>query len=412
MTLTNLALATVADVLEELYLKDNTIPDQIFRDNPWLGMIPKSTKGGGQYRHVQVKHARPQGRSATFSSASSNGVGSKRVGFDVTWVSNYQIAGIDGDVLDDSEGNETILIDHIKAETDGALDNMRDDIAMSLFRNRGGARATISSSATVASATLILANPEDIVNFEVGMVIVASSADGTSGSQRTGSATISALDRDAGTITTAGGNWSTQITSLATGDYLFVDGDRGLKMSGADAWIPSSAPGATTFFGVDRSVDPTRLGGVRYTGTGMPIEEALIQGFTRVQRLKKGQSVDVAFINPLKYAALEVSLEGRKRVVEMKGEGPAAHIGYKGLIVTSPSGDVPVFSDPSCQPNVAWGFKKSSWMLETVGDLVRLLNRDGLPFLRQASADGYELRIKSRGNVYCNEPGANVRIAL
>jgi hypothetical protein len=51
-------------------------------------------------------------------------------------------------------------------------------------------------------------------------------------------------------------------------------------------------------------------------------------------------------------------------------------------------------------------------MYETTGELVRLLDEDGNPFLRQPTADGWELRIKSRGNMYCKDPGSNCRITL
>ena len=44
-----------------------------------------------------------------------------------------------------------------------------------------------------------------------------------------------------------------------------VVGDRNLKVSGLEAWLPPAPPvlGADNFFGVDRGVDPTRLAGIR-----------------------------------------------------------------------------------------------------------------------------------------------------
>lgn len=412
MSGTNASLTTIKSVLEELYIADRNIPDMIMRSNPLLAMMPKKTTGGSQHRHVHVKFARPQGRSMSFAKAQGNFTPSKRTAFDVTWVSNYQVGGIDGDAIDDAKGNETILIDEVKCEVDGMIDNMKDDLAMGLFRNQGGARAVIDATATVASATLILSNPSDIVNFEVGMVIGAASTDGTSGSLRTGTAVIDSLDRDAGTIHTAGGNWSTQITSLATGDYLFVDGDFGARMAGLDAWCPATAPGSTLFFNCDRSADPVRLGGVRYTGTNMPIEQAIINGAARVQRHKKGVSINLGVLNPVRFADLEISLENRKRMVEVKGSDIAAHIGFNALLLATPTGDIPVISDPSCQSDTCWLLKKESWCLESVGDLVRLIDEDGNSMLRQTTNDGYEMRIKSRSNLECDEPGSNCRITL
>lgn len=412
----NLSRSEVLNVLEELYLRDNVIPDQIFRDNPLLGMLPKSTEGGGKYRHVHMRHIRPQGRSASFSTAQSNSVGSKRVGFDVTWVSNYQVAGIDGDVIDDASGNETILIDHIQSEMDGALDNMRDDLAHSVFNNSGGARGVVGTlgNGSGTNDLVTLADPEDVAHFEVGMKIVFSANDGSSSGHSLKSSTASTIeivDRDAGTIEFEE-NVATN-SSAAADDYMFVEGDFQSKWGGLDGWVPSSAP--TTgddWYGVDRSVDPVRLAGVRYTGTGMPLETAIINGSARVRRWKKGASINLGVMNPIKWAQLEVSLGDRKRIQEVKGEGPAAHIGYDAIMLATPNGQVPIISDPNAPSDTIWLLNKDSWMIETVGDMVRLLDEDGLPFLRQNSSDGYELRIKSRGNVWCKEPGSNARITI
>lgn len=408
----SLSLADVNPVLEELYLSDSTIPDQIMRNNPMMGVLPKSTDGGGKYRHVHLRHVRPQGRSAVFATAQANTVGSVRKAFDVVWRSNYQTAEVDGDVIDDAAGNKTIIIEHIKAEMDGALDNLRDDIAMNLFRNSGGARGQIASGE--GSDTITLVDPTDIVNFEIGMTLTGSDWDGTGtpGTDRVGTAVVTALDRDLGTITTTA-DWDTLLVTAAALDYLFEEDDIGVKMSGLESWIPSVAPvGGDSFFGVDRSVDPVRLAGVRYDGTGQPLEEAIVQGAARVRRWKKASPIDCAFLNPTRYAALEVSLEGRKRVQEVKGSGAAAHIGYNAIMVASPHGDIPVMSDPNCQEDVLWLLNKQSWMIETVGPMARLLDEDGNAFLRKTNADGYELRVKNRGNMWCREPGSNGRVAI
>jgi hypothetical protein len=412
----NLNLAAISAVLEELYLKDNRIPDQIFRDNPLLGILPKSTDGGGKYRHVHLRHVRPQGRSASFASAQANRVGSARVAFQVPWKSNYQVASVDGDVLDDAQGNKTILIDHIKAEMDGALDNMRDDVAMAIFRNNGGARGRIGSLADTNS-TITLTNPEDVAHFEVGMRIQFSANDGsaTAHALRTGSAAddavpIVGVDRDGGRLFVTGN--TTTVAGGEANDYIFALGDFKEKWTGLDSWVPATAPSSTAFHGVDRSVDPVRLAGVRYTGTGMPIEQALMAGAARVRRWKKGASINLGVLDPIRWNALEISLENRKKIEDVPGTGPAAHLGYKAIMLATSTGEIPIIADPNCQPNTAWLLKKESWMIETTGDMVRLLDDDGLPFLRQGDADGYELRIKSRGNVWCDEPGANCRIAL
>jgi hypothetical protein len=412
----NLSRADVLVVLEELYLNDNKIPDQIFRDNPLLGILPKSSEGGGEYRHVHMRHVRPQGRSVSFSAAQSNRKGSERIAFQVPWRSNYQIAAVDGDVIDDASGNKVILIDHIKSEMDGSLDNMRDDLAMSVFRNHGGARATVGALEDTNS-TIVLGNPEDVAHFEKGMRIQFSDDDGsaTADALRTGSAAddaieILSVDRDGGRLLVDGN--SATVAGATQGDFIFCVGDFKGKWHGLDAWVPRTAPTSAAFLGVDRSVDPVRLGGVRFNGAGMSIEQAIMTGAARVRRWKKGSSINLGVLDPMRWNQLEISLESRKRIQDIQGTGPAAHLGYKAIMIATPNGEIPVISDPNCQPDDCWLLKKESWTIETVGDLVRLIDDDGLPFLRQNDADGFELRIKSRGNMWCNEPGSNGRVLL
>ena len=200
MALPNLGLSAIQSVLEELYLSENQLMSSILRDNPVLALLPAEETAGGLYQRIQLKHVRPQGRSATFSNALADREASQRVGFNVTWVSNFQVAGVDGDVIDDASGNETILIDHVSTELDGAILTMKDDLAQSAFRNGGGARGR--QSGAVATNTITLTDPSEIAHFDVGMEITADLTDGTGvGIVLATANTILSLDRDAGTIT-------------------------------------------------------------------------------------------------------------------------------------------------------------------------------------------------------------------
>jgi hypothetical protein len=415
--MSNLSTTDIRAVLEELYLKDNVIPDLIYRNNPVLGILPKSTEGGGKYRHVHVKHVRPQGRSASFASAQANRVGSKRVAFDVDWRNNYQIGALDGNVIRQARGNRVILIEHVKDEIDEAIANVKDDIAGNVFRNHGGARGRIASLADTNS-TITLTDPTDVAHFEVGMRLNFSANDGSASghSLRTGSASddavpIVAVDRDAGILYVTGN--ADTLAGAQTSDYIFVVGDFKSKWSGFDSWIPGTAPSSSDdFYGVDRSVDPVRLAGVRYNGAGEPIEQALMNGASRIARWKRSQPIDLVALNPIRWTQLEISLEGRKQVQTVKGTGPAADIGYEAIMLATPAGKVPVVSDPNCQMDIAWMLNKESWMIETCGEMIDLINNDGLEIMRQHDGDGFEFRLVSLGNVWCKEPGSNARVAL
>src|SRR5690606_15691019 len=199
-------------------------------------------------------------------------------------------------------------------------------------------RARVHPTTAISTTALTLANPEDSFFFEVGMRICASADDGTTGSLKDSGdfITISAIDRDAGVLT-GDGNWS-GISGITNDDYLFVQGDFGVAASGLGSWVPSSAPGVTTFFGVDRSVDVERLGGIRYNGSGETQETVYIKAMARVQRTKA--NIKYIYTNPINIAALEVSKEGSKFITSDN----EYKIGYKGFSI----GGIEIIPDNDC----------------------------------------------------------------
>lgn len=403
MAAENVTLATASAVFEELYDPDTAVED-LARSNPLLGMIKIRTDGGGSHRHVVIKHTKAQGRSVSFANAQSNRRGTKRAAFDVTWASNYQLGGVDGDVIDDADGNKTMLVDHLETEIDGCLDNIRDDIGFNVFRNHGGSRGVSAADPSDTDGTITLVDIEDIAHFELGMVIVANTGDGTAaGTDRSGSGEIDSIDREAGSFTFDG-----TITGITTGDHLFVQGDFGAKFTGLDSYCPETAPTSTALHGLDRSAESERLGGIRYDASSDTTRQALVNMAVRYRRWNKGIQANLAVCSPVVYGALDIAMEGDKRVVEL--ESPNGQIGYSAIELNTPAGKVPVIEDASCQSGTLWMLNTECFTAEFVkGEMVRVLSEDGLRVQREASNDGYEFRMKSRGNFYTNRPSAICR---
>lgn len=396
-----------SDYMRERWMTPEAVMQALIVNAPVLGMMKKKTDYGGKYIHVPLLRTGPQGRSATYATAKANAVGSQTVGFDVTYASNYQIGKLTGDVVDDSKGNENALYEAIDHEMDGAIENMRKDLRLQVFGNIGGARGQVASTSTV---TLTLLNAEDSIHFEEGMEICAAATDGTSGSLRdSGQAiTISKIDRVQGTLT-ADENWS-EISGITANDYLFAEGDFGAKWAGLLSWIPASAPsGGESFFGVDRSYDVNRLSGIRYEGSGEPIEEAFINA--AAQAMLYDAKMGVGVLNPIKWAQLEVSLGADRgnRVEILKDY--TGRIGYKAIMLTTPMGDVPIVADPGCHNQYGLLLDMDTWEASSVGDLVHVIDDDGLT-LRRGDADNWIFELKSRGNFTCKAPGKNTRIAF
>lgn len=399
-----LDLTAITPVLKELY-PEGAPESLVYKQKPLLAMLPKFKEAYGESYKVPLIYGNPQGRSATFATAQTNQTAGKYGAFDVTVTSDYATAQITGEVLDKTKKDKGAFVNALKSETDGAIHQLSRSLVHALYRNGGGAIGQVASGQ--ATTTITLTNPEDIVNFEIGQVLKGDTTDGTSGTVNAGTVTVTAVNRSSGTVTTSAA-WDTGITGGAANDYIFVEGDFGAKLKGLDAWIPSSAPGATSFFGMDRSVDTDRLGGVRYDGSAQSIEEALIDGLERCARM--GGAPDVLFMHPKQVANLSKSL-GSKAVYDMR-YSDSGKVGFRSLKIDGPAGVVDIVADINCQPNVAWGLQLDTMVLLSIGDTPKMLDDDGMAMLRTASSDAIELRVVYRAQLACRAPGYNVRITL
>lgn len=396
--------------MRERWLEPNAVMQAMMQNAPLLGMMAKKEDCGGRYTHIPILRVRPQGRSAVYATAKTNAIGSTAVGFDVTYANNYQIIKLTGDVIDDCKGDANAIFEALDHEVEGAIVNMKKDLQLQMFGNHGGARGQIGSMATTV---LTLKYIEDAIHFEEGMELCHSTTDGTSGSVGSSgaAATVTAINRSEGKLT-SDANWTTTWDDpAAADDYIFVEGDFGAKWAGMLSWIPASAPGATTFFGVNRSLDTDRLGGQRYTGTSEPIESAIINAAARA--MLHDAQVTLGVLNPIKWAQLENSLgaDRQNRITTITGGGKNATIGYKAIMLATPAGDVPIVSDPGCQKRYGLLLDMSTWKCLSVGPVVHIVNDDGLT-IRRGTGDDWVGDLKSRGNFGCNAPGKNVRITL
>ena len=384
-----------------------------YKDNPLLALMPKDTKFDGLNRTIALRYGTPQSRSATgdvvFGTPAKAGSYGK---FLIQRVSDYATATITGETIKASENNSGALMRAVSEEIDGALHSLQRSLAISMYRNGGGAIGVIgslSSSGALTDNVITLATVTDVTNFENNMTLQFAATDGTSGTAPSVSntATIVGIDRINGILTT-----DVNVTTVngAVGRWIFAEGDFGKKITGLDGWVPATAPtsASPTFFGLDRSVDSTRLGGVRYDGQGGPIEETLIDAISLVSR--EGGTVDYVFMNNLDRANLIKALGSK--VFYNRVESNVAGISFKVIEIEGDKGTIKVISDQNCPKGVAYGLQLDTWLLNSLGEAPQILDLDGNKMLRESSHDAYTIRMGYYGQVSCDAPGYNVRITL
>lgn len=378
----------------------------VYKDNPFLALVPKYTKFGGKNLPIPIIYGNPQGRSATFATAQANKTPSKITDFVLTRDQDYALASIDNETMMASQGDANAFMEAATTEIDGAIQAATRSLAVALFRDGSGAIGRAANSSFTLT-TITLTNPDEITNFEVGMEIQLSSA-ATSASLRNSGASIAitSVDRSNGVIGFAAAVNSV-ITAAAQNDYINVEGDIEQKVKGLDAWIPSSSPSSTAFFGVDRSVDPTRLAGIRYDGSALPIEEALIETASRIGR--EGGSPSHCFMSFDQYSNLEKALGSKVQYVDLRAN---AEIAFRGIMVNGPKGMIRVIPDQNCLPATAFMLQLDMWKIYSLGDAPMILDSDGNKMLREANADAVEVRIGYYAQLGCRAPGWSGRGTL
>ena len=399
-----LDLTSFDAALKSYYVKD-FMENLAYKNNPFHALVPKMEEFYGKNLPIPVIYANPTGRSATFSTAQSNKNNSGLKGFTLTRAKDYSLASVDGETLAASANDRGAFMDAITVELDGALAQAVRSLAVAEFRDGSGAIGRIN--ATVTGTTLTLATAQDIVNFEVGMKIQFSSA-ATSATLRASGATltVTAIDRAAGSMT-VGANLNT-ISGITSNDYINVQGDIEAKVKGLDAWIPSTVS-ATSFFGVDRTTDSTRLGGVRYDGSAQPIEEAMTDGLSLLER--EGGAPDYAFMSYANLSNLKKALGSKVQYVQAQVDGKAK-FSFQGIQIHGNKGPVTVLGDQNCPALVSYLIQMDSWKLYSLGSAPRILDWDNMKVLRESSSDGVEGRMGYYANLGCKAPGWSGRVTL
>lgn len=411
---------TAADaILKDLYAYED-VAELAFKrkDNALFAMLAKgenmSESMEGRRIVVPIRVTRPMGRSADFATAQASATASNFKAFLVTPVQNYGVAGVDGITIASTKSNRGAFIKALTSEIDGVIEEVVRDAAKNLYRGQSG---SLGTAGAISTTRVTLTNVLEASNFELGMEIVAAADEAVTTALRdSGQAnTITGIDRVLGYIDSTD-DWST-ISSFAPGDHMFCKGDASnnstyKKMAGLTDWV-LAASSATAFFGVDRSSD-SRLWGTFHNGSSETIDTALFNAQSEAKQLHGG-SIDKFFMNPKNLRELVSQLGSKVEYAVTPangGSGPIGAIGFEAIKIHGDAGTIQVYSDINCQVGLAWGLQMDTWKLWSMGQMPRILDEDGLRIERQASADGYEVRVGYYGNLVCANPGANVRVLL
>jgi hypothetical protein len=416
--------------LKELYTDSKDyMQDVVYARNPFLALLPKNESPdgmGGKYVPVPIEYSNPQGRSNTFSNAQDQQTAAGLNSFFVTIIQDYQIVTITNLFMEQTQSDASAFIDGAKLMIDGGIRNITNNLAFMLFSDGTGTRGSSTSSSTqngvVASGTVLpLSNAQEVVNFEVGMLLVASAT--PSGAISDDTVLVTRVDRANGIVygTASDASLDTE-WAIGTGTaYLSVKGDKpaagistnapALCTAGLAAWIPKTSPSPSeSFFGVDRSTDPTRLAGLRFDASSYTIEEGLTSALAFMNR--EGAAPDYAIMDFASYAALVNALGAKVQYTQVKHD--EVDVAFDGITFLSAYGKVTVLADRSCPPQTCYLLTMNTWKLRSLGKVPKILTYgiEGLQGLRVGNADALEIRIAHYSQLICSAPAWNCVVSL
>lgn len=400
----SLDLTDFAPALKELYPKG--LSEILYKKCPLWGWLPKKKDFFGSQWDLAPFIGGTMG-SNSFDVALGNKTNVTTKKFAITRAKTFAVASVDAETMAATANDRGAFAKALQTQTRGALYTVTRAMAHQIYGNGGGARGRGDAAFAIGGTTITLADARDAVHFEIGLVLQSASTDGTSGAVNAGEVTVTAVDTDAGDIE-VDAVLNVAIPAIANNDYFFRKGDFGNSITGLLGWLPTTTPTAgDSHFGVDRSVHPTRLAGVRYNAGGKLIEEAVFLATSKQATMGGGEGECALFMNNEKYTELLNSMHS-KTYIDIKTEVPG--IGYKALQFAGSNGTIPVISDPNCPYDYGFLLERATWEFKSLGECPHFAQDDGKKYTREALSDGIEFRVRSWHNMGCEMPGHNVVI--
>lgn len=407
-----LDLTTASKILKEQFDTHDAYK-VLVADDPLLGLMKREdgVLVGKNYKFA-IQYGTGRGVSTTIAGARLSKTPNPYTDVLLNRGRLYGVGGIDRETMKIASKNKDSFVNSLEAEQDGILATMNERLSDWAYKNGGGACGKVAAGG-ISGAVITLTDIGDAQNVQAGTILQFSSTDGTTGAVEAGTVTVASVDRAAGTITCTG-NVTAGVATAVAGMWIFPNQDHATSYAdvggnrvcvGIDGWIPLTAPGATLFFGINRSVDPVRLGGCRYTGAGRPIQETVTNALASFSQ-QGAKKVDTLIMSELRVAELANSLEGRVQYTTKTNE--QTKLSFKGFDFVSPNGTVTVLGTPRCKQDRGYALEMATWRVLTTDGGPTMIDDDGLTIRRAVDqSDGYEFEMNVMLQIACNQPGKN-----
>jgi hypothetical protein len=408
----------------DAFLKDNYGPGQsrvqelLYKDFSFLGFITKKTgvtAAAGRRLISPCVYTNGQGLSSGFTTgrtaANATGGSTRSQDWNVGFGDYFAFVDISDKLMKLSASDMGAYLESRKLEIDG-LYNQWSQVMSRIALGDSGRNL---GSFTISTGVCTLTNPDDVVNYQRGMLVNASANDGTATGHTLIDPSIGyviAVNRNAGTFTVSaidGGaagtpaNWTGTMYAFRYGDFGGTTTPNTI-FDPFGSWVPAADPSATAFNGVDRTEDIVALSGVRLSAaeiSGLSLESRIKRLLTRMANRGFGAQGVGVFLNPEKWQDLEESYESRGI---RDRSGTTGIFGYKTLKVIAGGVEADVYAERFQPINNVIALPKEAFSINTPEEFPAVVNGDGLSMLRKVGANDYEFRLTAYPASLCT-PG-------
>lgn len=413
-------------LLKELY--PDGLPESILqRRHVFMSKVMKDTEAYGDHMVIPVVYDNPSGRSAQISTVLDTAAGpigpTRSAKFLVFLMSDYAATWINELTIRKAANDRGAFVNAFRFEINGLLRSLGNSLAHSLYRAGDGTVARGDGAYSVAGNVITVLNRADTKFFSLGMILdfVPNSSGSPAGAARvvaTQRAQVTKISEDGSTVTCALDATGAALTALSTNytgitntDWIAPAGDYNAnfatttanKARGLAAWIPLVEPTAgDNFWGVDRSVYPTRLAGHRLNDPTATAEDS-IMALAEVMH-ERGANPDIAIVSPRQFTKISKRLNAK---VEYDGAGGEATYGFANVKIATSANVLPIYADPDCPEDRGYLLTMDTWRLKHLGGLPEIVTTDGLTALRRPALDQLEVRCRYYAQLACYAPGEN-----
>lgn len=378
------SLATEENITHILLenVKDNAYEDFILEKSTFLQWVKKTTNGGGLYDRRAFDDASIGGVAWSFDGAQASKSDMGGADWHITWRQLFALFSIDLYAAELASSNAHRLVDLVTSRLDNAAKRFRMVLNKACWGNGGGAIAQIQANNTTS---LTLSSRADMFLFDRGMKISPSVDDGTGGAGITNDnwqevATVNRQTRTITPVNTFNADW-------AVDSYVHLRGSYGLAIQGLPAWIPATAPGATLFNNVDRSIDDRRYGIIvepsYFEGIG-GLEDFLVSMATWCG--EEGAETDAIWMNPRAAAFLRTQISQQVRYERYIGTNSAgkeirnrdgAVVSFSQMMFSTDMGEIPIMTSRDIPYDLVYFLERDSIELNSIRELFRPLGFQG-----------------------------------